>query len=117
MVAIYHAVLLRLCCADVQVRHCNNSLKHMESTYYDELAEGFSHLVKGCKGKPEVGHCHTPPNVLSGKTWYNTVQGLGIVASLTAAALALTVQCTIGVGNKKLSMLPAHLGRELGARL
>ncbi len=51
-----HALLLRACFAGVQVRHCNNNLKHTESAYYDELAEGFSHLVKGCKGRPEVGH-------------------------------------------------------------
>ena len=40
----------------MQVRHCNNSLKHTESCYYEELAEGFSHLVRNCQAERQVGH-------------------------------------------------------------
>ncbi|CAK0783544.1 hypothetical protein CVIRNUC_006743 [Coccomyxa viridis] len=36
------------------VRHCNNSLKHTESCYYEEIATGFSHLVHSCKAKRQV---------------------------------------------------------------
>ena len=41
----------------VQVRHCNDSLKHTESAYYEELASGFSSLVSGCKADPQVLCC------------------------------------------------------------
>ncbi len=46
----------------VQVRHCNNSLKHTESAYYEELAGGFCTLVKGCNAEPQVPHhsCRPP---------------------------------------------------------
>lgn len=55
MQRICSAVRLRRSLA-LQVRHCNNSLKHTESTYYEEFASGFCTLVKGCKAEPQVGH-------------------------------------------------------------